>query len=218
MEQPCYKCGQAVDEGIPFCPHCAAPQIRVVLAEPALSPAAIAPAMTRTAVGQPIPSVAISMPWSESVQPCAIAAAIAAVTMVLKLVVPAVAVLGAGFLAVAFYRRRIPEARLNAIAGARLGALCGFFCFGITTILESLAILLLHRSEQVRATLLDAIRQTAARYPDPQFQASLDFMRSPTGLVLMMVCLLILAFIAFVLLGSLGGVLGGAALGRRDRP
>ena len=41
MEQPCYKCGQTVEEGIPFCPHCSAPQIRVVVAEPAPPPLAI---------------------------------------------------------------------------------------------------------------------------------------------------------------------------------
>ena len=34
MEQPCYKCRQLVEEGRPFCPHCGAPQIRVLVAEP----------------------------------------------------------------------------------------------------------------------------------------------------------------------------------------
>src|SRR5437660_9980738 len=33
MEHPCHKCGQAVEDGIPFCSHCGAPQIRVAVAD-----------------------------------------------------------------------------------------------------------------------------------------------------------------------------------------
>jgi len=220
MEQPCYKCGQAVEEGVPFCPHCAAPQIRVIIAEPVLSPAAssVASLDSPAAANRPVvPSIAVPTSWSLSAQPCALAALIAAVAMVLKLVVPVIAVFGAGFLAVAFYRRRAPETAIRARVGARLGAVCGFFCFGITTILESTAILVLHQSGELRRVMVDAIQQTAARYPDPQFQQTLEFMRSPSGLVFMMVFLLIFALASFLILGGLGGALGGAVFGRRDR-
>lgn len=219
MEQPCYKCGQAVEQGIPFCPHCAAPQIRVVLPEPA-SPVAVALPSQGAIVlpsPEPTPYIALPMRWSATVQPCAMAALIAAVAMVLKLMVPILAVLGAGFLAVAFYRRNSPGIAVGAGAGARLGALCGLFCFGITAILEALAAVVLHKGEEIRRFLLDAIQQTAARYPDPQFQPGLDFMRSPAGLVFMMVFLLMFGFLTFLLLGTCGGALGGALLGRRDR-
>jgi hypothetical protein len=220
MEQSCYKCGQVLEEGVPFCPHCAAPQIRVIMAEPVLSPAASSvalPGSPAAADRPPVPSIAVPMSWSLSAQPCALAAFIAAVAMVLKLVVPVIAVFGAGFLAVAFYRRRAPDTAIHAKSGARLGAVCGFFCFGITTILESAAVLVLHRGEEIRRMMLDAIRQTAARYPDPQFQQTLDFMRSPGGMVFMMVFFLIFALAAFLVLGTLGGALGGAVFGRRDR-
>src|SRR5512146_1503001 len=30
MEHACHKCGAAVEDGVPFCPHCNAPQIRVM--------------------------------------------------------------------------------------------------------------------------------------------------------------------------------------------
>jgi hypothetical protein len=141
---------------------------------------------------------------------------IAALTMVGKLVVPVIAVLGAGLLAVALYRGWAPGARIDAGAGARLGALCGFFCFAMAAILQSLKVILFHQAGEIRRILLDGVQQTAARYPDPQYQPTLDFMRTPTGLVFMMVFFLIFAFLAFLVLGTLGGVLGGATLGRRE--
>ena len=220
MEQPCYKCGQAVDEGVPFCPHCAAPQIRVIIAEPMLSPASssvVLPGSPAAADPPPVPAIAVPMSWSFSAQPCALAALVAAVAMVFKLVVPVIAVFGAGFLAVAFYRRRAPETAIHAKVGARLGAVCGFFCFTMTTILETTAVLVLHQGGEIRRIMVDAIQQTAARYSDPQFQQTLDFLRSPGGMVFMMVFFLIFALAAFLVLGMLGGALGGAVFGRRDR-
>ncbi len=35
MDHPCHKCGQSAEDGVPFCSHCGAPQIRVAMAEPA---------------------------------------------------------------------------------------------------------------------------------------------------------------------------------------
>ena len=215
MEQSCHKCGQVVEEGVAFCPHCSAPQIRVVVAEPVLSAASTA-TLSPAPATPTVANIAIPVSWSQSVRPCALAALIAAVTMVLKLVVPLIAVLGAGVLAVAFLRGWAPGSRISAGAGARLGALCGFLCFGMAAILESLKILLLHQSGEVRRVLFDGIQQTAARYPDPQFQPTWEFMRSPEGLVFMMVFLLIFAFVAFLILGALGGALGGAIFGRRN--
>src|SRR5690242_6383834 len=125
MEQPCYKCGQAVEQGVPFCPHCAAPQIRVVIAEPAMAGASLPDAAvipTGDVAAVPVPMLAISSPWSLAVRPCAFAALIAAVGMVCKLIAPVIAVIGAGFLAVAIYRRNHPVALLRAGIGARMGA------------------------------------------------------------------------------------------------
>jgi hypothetical protein len=220
MEQPCYKCGQPVEEGVAFCPHCAAPQIRVVLPEPA----ALAVAADGAAAGAAAlpasditPVLAVPMVWSRAIGPCAMAALLASAAMVLKLMVPLIAALAAGFLAVAFYRRRNPEVAINTGAGARLGALCGLLCFGMTSVFEALAVATLNKGDEIRRTMLDAIQQTAARYPDPQFQPGLDFMRSPGGLVFMMVFALIFGFLVFLLLGTAGGALGGVMLGRRNR-
>jgi len=217
MEQPCYKCGQEVDEGRVFCPHCKAPQIRVVLAGPAAAIPATSPVQQgELTASETVPVIAVPMRWNQAAQPCAVAAFIAALGMVLRLIVPVIAAIGAGFLAVALYRRRNPEIAVHARAGARLGAISGFFCAGITAILGTLRVAILHEGGKIRAFLLDTVQQ-AGRNPDPDLQASLDFFRSPTGLALMLVFLFILVLIVLILLGMLGGALGGAGLGRRDR-
>ena len=220
MEQSCYKCGQLVEEGRPFCPHCAAPQIRVILPEPvavAVPAAATPQAAGALPASETVPVLALPMQWSQAAKPCAIAALIAAVGMVLKLIVPLIAALGAGFLAVALYRRSNPGIAVQARVGARLGALCGFFCFCMTAILAAIRVATLHEGGEIRRILTDAVQQQASRYSDPQLQASLDFMRSSAGLAFMMVLLAIFGLILFILLGTLGGAMGGAALGRRGR-
>jgi hypothetical protein len=221
MEQSCYKCRQVVEEGIPFCPHCSAPQIRVVIADPALSPAFAAAAASQESTVLPasetVPMLALPMQWSQALRPCALAALVASVAMILKLVVPLIAVVGAGFFAVALYRRNNPGVLVRASAGARLGVLCGFLCSAVTAVLGALRVAALHEGEQIRRTMLELVQQNAPRYSDPQYQPALEFLRSPAGLVFMMVFLLLAAFLIFLILGALGGALGGAILGHRDR-
>ena len=225
MEQPCYKCGLTVDEGRVFCPHCSAPQIRVVLAGPAAAMTANSPVQEgELTASETVPVIALPMRWDQAAQPCAIAAFIAALSMVLRLIVPVIAVIGAGFLAVALFRRRNPEIRVRARSGARMGAICGFFCFGITAILGALRVTILHEWAEVRApvgeiraALVQNLQQQAGRYSAEQLQASLDFVRSPSGLVVILSFLFLLALIVFILIGMLGGALGGVGLGRRDR-
>src|SRR5271163_5184776 len=87
MEHPCYKCGQSVEEGVPFCLHCSAPQIRVVMAEPVTVPAADALSSEQTSSDLPhaeaIPSAVVPTRWSQTIQPCALAALVSTLLMTL---------------------------------------------------------------------------------------------------------------------------------------
>jgi hypothetical protein len=206
-----------VDEGRVFCPHCQAPQIRVIIAEPATLPATAPAQMGTLTASETVPMIALPMSWDQAAQPCAVAALIAALGIVTQLINPIVASIGAGFLAVALYRRRNPEISVHARMGARLGAICGFFSFGMSAILGAVRVAILHEGGKIQAFLLDVVQQTAVRYNDPQYQASLDFLRSPAGLIVLLVAYLIVTLILFILLGMVGGALGGAGLSRRDR-
>jgi hypothetical protein len=223
MEHPCHSCRQAVEDGVPFCQGCGAPQIRVATVEPLLasesagaegqSPRDLDAFQTTQDVSKVAPPIA----WSNALPACALAAAIAAVLIALGLMVPFLAVVGAGFLAVGFYRRRNPGVLIKAGAGARLGAVSGLLCFGMSAVLESLALAIFHKGAALRAKMLEAIQQAASRTTDPQTVALLDYLKSPAGMAVMMVFVLIFAFVAFMVLASLGGALGGILLGRANR-
>jgi hypothetical protein len=162
---------------------------------------------------QHVSEVGSAIAWSNALPACALAAAIAAVLMALGLMVPLLAVVGAGFLAVGFYRRRNPGVLIKAGAGARLGAVSGLLCF----VLEALALAIFHKGSLLRDKMFEAMQQAASRTTDPQAVAMLDYLKSPAGMALMIVFVLIFAFVAFMILSSLGGALGGIVLGRANR-
>jgi hypothetical protein len=222
MEKSCYKCGHVMEEGRPFCPHCAAPQIRVLIAEPVAATAAVAEAgisqiSAELPASQTLPVLAVPMRWSQALKPCILAAGLAALLMLLGLN-PFVGMLSAGFLAVVFYRQGRPEASIKAMTGARLGALSGLLCFSLASIVEAVLVLVGHRGGDIRQGLLTAISQAAARTSDPQVLAMLDHFKSPEGLEFLMVFGLLFGLIAAIVLAAITGGLAASVLGSRRKP
>jgi len=219
MEQSCEKCGQAVEQGTPFCPHCSAPQIRVVIAEPAPPLPYAAPSMKDSAdlpASQTVPVLALPMEWSASIRPCALAAVVASLLMYLGLN-PFVAMACAGFLAVLFYRQRRPGIALKTAAGAGLGALSGLLLFAMSSVLEALIIIFLHKGPEFRDAVLAKLHEMSSQTSDPQVLALFDRIKTPEGFEFLIIVSLIAAFVAAIVLGGIGGALGGAILGRRDK-
>src|SRR5580692_2954197 len=218
MEQLCYKCGQRVEEGVPFCPHCTAPQIRVVIAEPPALAFAAATAQDSTALpaSQTVPVLALPMQWSQALRPCALAALVASLLMSLGLN-PFVAMFSVGFLAVVFYRQSQRAITIKTSSGAALGALGGLLWFAMSSIFEALVVIFLHKGPELRNELLAKIQQAASQTSDPQVVAVFERFKTQGGLEFLMLMGLVFAFLASIVLGSLGGALGGAILGRRDR-
>lgn len=130
---------------------------------------------------------------------------------------PLVAMLSAGFLAVVFYRQRRSGSDIRAFVGARLGALSGLLWFGMSAILEAVAVIALHKGPEIRKALIDIINQTAARTSDPQVLAVFERFKTPEGLEFLMIFGLIFSFLAAVALGAIGGALGGSILGRYSK-
>jgi hypothetical protein len=215
MDHPCYKCNQLVSDGTPFCRHCGAPQIRVAIAAPA------APALTATIDESgdlsESPEVSYAIRWSDALRASAMAALVASVLLILGLMVPLLAMLGAGFLTVILYRRRNPSNGLKATLGAQLGAASGVFCFAMSSVFGALAMALFHGAPKVKDKLLEVIQQASDRANDPQAQAVFDYFRSPSGMAVFIVFVLVFALLSFTILGAIGGAVGGAWLGRRDR-
>jgi RNA polymerase subunit RPABC4/transcription elongation factor Spt4 len=223
MEKSCYKCGHTMDEGRPFCPHCGAPQIRVLIAEPAgatisTAEAAAIPQMSASLpASQTVPVLAVPMQWSQALKPCTLAAGVASLLMLLGLN-PFVGMVSVGFLAVVFYRQGRPQASIRPGTGARLGALSGLICFAMASIVEAMLVLVLHKGAEIRQALLAAINQAAARTSDAQALAMFEHFRSPEGLEFLMVFGLLFGLVAAIVLAALSGALGGAVLGPRRKP
>ena len=219
MEQPCYKCGHAVEQGVPFCPHCTAPQIRVVIAEAATARVGVVdtPVASPRAVVEPsVPMLAISSPRSQAVRPCALAALIALLLMVMRLnLIPAM--IAAGFLAVVFYRRRQPGIPIRPSAGVKLGALAGMFCSGLAMLVIALVMSVPESRARLQEQSIESVKKLAVLFPSYPIQDSIDQLKTPDGFVAMMIGSCIVLFVVSIILAGLGGALGVAILGRSDK-
>lgn len=221
MEQPCHKCGQTIEEGIAFCPHCGAPQIRVVLAEPAPAPAATSDLIVNSRAStlpasQTVPVLAVPMQWARATKPCAVAALIASLLTSLGLN-PIVAMIGVGFLAVVLYRQRTPGANITTFNGAALGALGGLLWFAVSAIAGAAVVIFLHKGPELRSQMLSKIQQAAAGTNDAQVLSMFNYFKTPEGFVTVLIFSLIFLFLASIILGSAGGALGAVLFGRRNK-
>jgi hypothetical protein len=229
MDHLCYKCGHSIEDGRPFCLECGAPQIRVAVPEPVTVTGNVpcnglsAPpvfSLDPPAVPVPLSAAALSggIDWPRALRVCAVAALISIVVMTLRLMVPLLATLGAGCLAVVFYRRRNPAWRGGARPGAQLGAVTALFSSGVLAIFSAIVFALLQAGGQTRQQLLDALQQVASRSNDAQMQAALELLKQPEGLAAKLIIGMVGLFLVSVAAGSLAGALTGAFLGRRNRP
>ena len=224
MDHPCHKCGHSIEDGKPFCSQCGAPQIRVAVPETFAEATPQADGGAR-AFDREVGSSASGIPVG-SLPPVSGAQRLATVRS-----------RGRG-------RGRAYSPRAESVCGGarrRISGGCFFSasrarnlvrggsgaglapsaasCFSrMSTVLETLAVALLHKGAEIRSQMLEKVQQAAARYPGPEVQPFLDFVKTPDGFAFMMVASVIFGLLAFVVLGSCGGALGAALLGRRDRP
>jgi hypothetical protein len=223
MDHPCFKCNQPVEDGIPFCTHCRAPQIRVILPEP---PVASTPSSEDSSSTQHVPIFANARGplapgagrWSDALRPCALAALVAMILMIVGLY-PLVAMVSAGVLSVTFYRYRRPLSVINASTGARLGALGGLVWFGMSAIVAAIVSLTSNGGAELRDEVIKKLQEQAAHSSDPQqMQAIVDYFKTPTGLEVLILATVIVALFSAIIFAGIGGALTGAFLRRKDRP
>jgi len=227
MDHSCYKCGQSIEDGKAFCSSCGAPQIRVTVAEPpeGAKPEAVSSEQPIFALDPPearhpltIAALSAGILWARAFRICAVAAFISIVVASLRLMPPPVAMLGAGCLAVILYYRRSPGWRVDARAGAKIGALTSLLSYAVFAVCFLIFLAVLQSGGPARQQLIEALQQVGARSHDPQVQAFLDLLNSPDGLA----AKLVVGMVGFLLIslaaGSVAGALTGAFLGRRQRP
>jgi ABC-type antimicrobial peptide transport system permease subunit len=129
--------------------------------------------------------------------------------------------LAGGLFAVTLYRRRLPLLPISSTVGGKIGALSGllgflFFAF-FTSAYLTIATLVLHQGDQIRATLRGVLEQAATNNHDPRAQALMQWVQTPEGLALVMALSMLLFLVAFLLLSTAGGIFGAALARRRMR-
>ncbi|HVP54531.1 MAG TPA: hypothetical protein VMU45_05990 [Candidatus Eisenbacteria bacterium] len=226
MEHPCYKCQTSIDESLPFCPHCGAPQIRVASSDDdASQPVPLASEATPQ-VGPPAgwtvaPPVyhPYAIQWELAWKGALLSGLIAAVLTAVPVVGLGCCLwlLGAGALAVALYQRRIPSAIVTPGMGMRIGAVAGAIGFVATTIWSVFRFAT--SSQEFRSAMQEQMEKSIASNPDPRAQ---DIMRqfmntlnTPEGLATFFVIVIVIMAIVFVVLGAAGGAIGASMFARR---
>ncbi len=220
MEHACHQCGAAVEDGLPFCPNCGAPQIRVALPEeqpatpplPPGTPAEMQPPATSLRTPPPPPP---GVDWSHAVPAAAIAGFVLAIAWVIPFLGFLFWMVAGGILAVALYRRRAPHAPLTPALGARVGAVGGVFGFAVFSGLFAME-LLVARGGRFREMLQQVVQQAAQRNADPRAQQMMQQMMTPAGLAALITVVMVILLIGFLALSSLGGAIGAWLFRQRE--
>jgi hypothetical protein len=115
-----------------------------------------------------------------------------------------------GALGVRFYRRQDQESIISAGMGARVGALSGLLGFFFYAVPQALRLVFFHLGGTVRDAMQKAIEQSAAQNPDPRAQEMMRNLLSPGALAAFVTVLVVVFFLFFIALSSLGGAVGAS--------
>jgi len=208
-----------VEDGVPFCAHCRAPQIRVAMEPAPRSPGpGEDPELSAETIMVSAPFPKSGVQWSQALPMAALGGLLSILLSILLLGIPlgayGLAFLLGGAIAVALYKRRVVGARLTSGMGARIGAASGGFGFLFLAIM--LIATSVYRADDLRKMLEEKIGElTATGYNPQQVKAALDLLRTPEGLAFFVTsCLMVLAFMC-VVASAIGGALSARLLGRR---
>jgi zinc-ribbon domain len=228
VEHACAHCGVPVEDGVPFCKNCGAPQIRVAAAEPVLAaPMYSSPHPPTVAAGLPYTVNAPKersdrLDWSAALP----AIALAGLTVAVSLLFPfgilgggiiAAGTIASGYISVGMYHRKRPQAEITRAIGASLGALSGSLGFLLSTILFVAGVALTGSWNQVRDLVAQQLNATLARNPDPKVHELANQIRAGDGFVTIIIAGLLITGLVIVIVSTLAGWMAARSLERKNR-
>ena len=131
--------------------------------------------------------------------------------MFLNLLWLIVCLTGAGFFAVYLYRRRSGE-ELSARMGARMGWITGVFCFLIATVFFTITVIIISTQGGLAAYYREQLSQQAS--PGIDVEELVSVLETPAGLASVLLFTLVVLFVFFTLLPTLGGAMGAKVLAK----
>jgi zinc-ribbon domain len=220
MEQVCHRCGTALNESDPFCPHCGAPQLRYEAVEDAAPSANPSPAQRLTA--RNLNGIA----WHDAILAAALIAFPAGVLSSL-LGLEALWVLAGGMAVISLYRRRtgtLPTSRI----GWRIGALLGLFAAAIAAAVDGITLLLQRYAFHQGAALDHHFREMGQQITDQLVRSNPDaatmlpgflhFWLTPDGVAAMMLSNAAGLAVTMLLFAAAGGALGARLTQKTAQP
>ena len=226
-----------MEEGIAFCPHCGAPQIRVAMPESTPPPAPeIQPQVPPPPAPQyPYPATnwpqqpgyqtyqAAAVQWDYAWKGALMTGIAAGVLSAIPLVSLGCClwILGAGALSASLYQKNVPNTVVTPGMGMKIGALAGLFGFLINGILTTLTFVVFRSNSDFRQAMQEQMNKQMAASPDPKaqqmMQQMMDWLSTPAGMAVFLVIVMVVLAVVFVLFSAAGGALGMSMLGRRPQ-
>ena len=228
MDHLCYKCQTSIDETLPFCPHCGAPQIRVASPEEdasqatsPVSPDAAPQILTPSAwtPGGPAHLSPATIQWELAWKGALLSGLAAAVLTAMPVMGLGCCLwlLGAGAFSVWLYQRRVPGTFVTPGMGMRIGAVSGAIGYVATTIWSVLRFAA--NSQEFRTAMQEQMDKSLAANPDPRAQEIMrqfiGNLNTPQGLATFFVLILVIMAVVFVIFSAAGGALGASMFARR---
>jgi len=220
MHEFCHRCGGELisgDGGSPFCPHCGAPQIYLSEATETDSPVA-------DSTGVLPPPHPQEVEWKTAILCAILVALVGALLSVLSTKLPAFSfvswlwTVSASVVALGLYQRRKPQARIDAMVGARIGIVVGLTLIVAIAVTMATAGLVarfgLHSMGAFDAELRAQIDKAAAANPQPA--EVMRYIYSPEFRAGMMLAGFAMLAGFIMILSTLGGAVGGLLRTRRS--
>jgi hypothetical protein len=220
MQNICYRCGRSIEERIPFCPACGAPQIRVSTPEQppdaAEKPQDLPPELAKQPFLPGGHALSTGIAWKDFIRAATPLAAVTGILTVPLAPLGLFVLLPANLIwAIARYRRNRPLT-IRAGEGARMGALMGALSFGFF-LPCFLATIALWRT-QYRELMMARINEIAAQNPDQQAQQMAQWITTPHGFIAFVAVSLGAILLVFVVIGMGSGALAIMLGKTRNRP
>jgi hypothetical protein len=217
VERLCYRCNAPVAPGVPFCPQCNAPQIRVTPESEHRTPEAD---VAHSNLAAAYEGSTHRIRWSAGLARSGVAA-VASVALLQFISVfsrsAALAFLAlplGGWFAVYLYSRRQPGL-VTAGMGARLGAVTGFFVFLIGFLISAVGVVA--DRDEVFQVMQKAMKDAAAANPNPQAEALIKQISTPSGMMTILLLAAVMFLFVSLILCALGGTLGASMANRSQR-
>ena len=227
MHEFCHRCGGELsdgDGGLPFCPHCGAPQIYLTDHD---QPAELSETGTTGSAPPPLPR---PIEWKTAIRCALLVAIVAAVLSLIAARFEAISALSwlwtvsGSLITLALYQKRQPQARMDAAVGARIGIVVGIVlvsCLAVAMAAGGLAArYLLHNMAGFDAQLTQQLHLQIehAIKANPEAKSVEGYLYSPEFRAGMMLAGFAMVSGILLVVSTVGGAVGGMMRTRRKAP